>query len=217
MYLVVASTKMELEPVAALCRDSAGFDFLLSGVGPVEAAINLTEYLARVEPDHISAVINIGLAGGYPDAGVSPLAICLAEKEVFGDIGICLDERIDALDHSFSPPLEFKLNRQLLTAAANHLRDAGFDYHCGNFVTVSSACGTISRSEYMRDKFEAICENMEGAAVARVCQKFSLPCLELRCVSNMVVDRDDQQWQTQEAVAGCSAAVQAVLEGLGVG
>ena len=205
---------MELEPITTLFPDSASFDFLLSGVGPVESAINLTEYLARVAPGHISAVINVGLAGAYPDAGIPLLAICLAEKETFGDIGICMADRIDELDQSFAPPLEFNLNQKLLSSAASYLRDSGFKYHLGNFVTVSAACGTISRSRYLRDKFKAICENMEGAAVARVCQQFSLPCLELRCVSNMVVDRDDQQWQTKEAVTRCSAAVQAVLEGL---
>ncbi len=208
---------MELEPITAILRDSAGFDVLLSGVGPVESAVKLTEYLARAEPCDISAVINVGLAGAYPDSGISPLAICLAENEFLGDIGVCMDERIDELDGSFAPPLEFKMNRELLAAAAKYLRGSGFIYHLGNFVTVAAACGTISRSRYLRDKFKAICENMEGAAVARVCQKFSLPCLELRCVSNMVVDRRDQHWQSKEAVARCCAAVQAVLEGLGGG
>ena len=189
----------------------------MSGVGPVESAINLTEYLARIESGCISGVINVGLAGAYPDSGLRPLDICLAENEVLGDIGICMDGWIDELDSSFSPPLEFKLNPELLTVAAKNLRGAGFEWHCGNFVTVSSACGTISRSEYLRDKFGAICENMEGAAVARVCHKFALPCLELRCISNMVVDRENQQWRTKEAVAGCCRAAQAVMEGLGVG
>lgn len=208
---------MELEPITDLFPDSAGVDFLLSGVGPVEAAINLTEYLVRVELKHISAVINVGLAGAYPDAGIPPLAICLAEKEAFGDIGICMAGRIDELDHSFSPPLKFDLNQQLLSDAAKCLSDAGFECYRGNFVSVSAASGTISRSRYLQEKYQAICENMEGAAVARVCSQFSLPCLELRCVSNMVVDRSDQQWQVKEAVTGCTRAVQAVLEGLAGG
>lgn len=217
MYLIVASTGMELEPLTNLYRDAAGVGFLLSGVGPVESAINLTEYLAGVEPSYISAVINIGIAGGYPDAGIDPLAICLAETEVFGDLGICMESGIDQLDASFAPPLEFTFDHQLLASAANCLREAGVQCHLGNFVTVAAACGTIDRSRYLRDKFGAICENMEGAAVARVCQKFSLPCLELRCVSNMVVDRDEQQWQAKEAVARCCAAVQLVLKRLDVG
>jgi futalosine hydrolase len=216
MYLVVSATRMELEPIMPLFHDSANFSFLISGVGPVEAAISLTKFLAKAESGPISGVINIGLAGAYPDSDIFPLDICLATKEVFGDIGICMDGRIDDLDSVISPPLEFDLNRDLLTVAANHLRDSGIKHQCGNFITVSSACGTISRSRYLRDKFKAICENMEGAAIARVCQEFLLPCLELRCISNMVVDREDQQWQTRAAVARCCRAAKAVMEGLGV-
>ena len=40
---------------------------------------------------------------------------------------------------------------------------------------------------------------MEGAAVARVCEKFSLPLLEIRCISNMVEDREVGRWKIQEA------------------
>lgn len=214
MYLVVASTSMELEPISSLFTDSDCCCFLLSGVGPVESAIKLTEYLCRANIESISGVINVGLAGAYPDSGSGLLDICLAENEFFGDIGICINERIVELDRSFSPPLKFNLDKKLLTAAGEYLQDAGIEYRCGNFVTVSSASGTLSRSEYLRDKFGAICENMEGAAIARVCQQFHLPLLELRCTSNMVIDRNDQQWHSEEAVALCCRATQVVMEGL---
>lgn len=205
---------MELEPIKAICTASDRFGFLLSGVGPVESAINLTEYLSRVESGRISGVINFGLAGAYPDSGLSLLDICLAERENFGDIGISINERVEELDPSFSPPLAFKLNNALLVVAAEKLLEAGIAYRCGNFVTVSSSSGTSVRSRYLQNKFAAICENMEGASIARVCQKFDLPCLELRCVSNMVVDRKDQQWLTKEAIDTCCQAMQVFMEGI---
>jgi futalosine hydrolase len=217
MFLVIAATRMEMEPLRAHFRGEGDFDFLISGVGPVECAVNLTAYLARIEARPLAGVINVGLAGAYPDADILPLDICLAKKEIFGDIGVCRTDRIDELDISFRPPLEFTLDSELLTAAANLLSGAGINCRSGNFVTVASASGTALRSGYLRDKFQAICENMEGAAVARVCRKFSLPLLELRCVSNMAVDRDEQAWRTTEAVGECCRAARVVLEGLGVG
>jgi futalosine hydrolase len=214
MYLVVSSTKMELDSIKNLFHDSDKVSFLLSGVGPVESAINLTNYLSCSEKGSIAGVINVGLAGAYPDSGVSPIEICLADKEVFGDIGICMKDRVDDLDSSFAPPIEFELDPEFLTTAEIHLNKAGITFSRGNFITVSSASGTIARSKYLRDKFTAICENMEGAAIARVCQFYSLPCLELRCISNMVVDRQDQQWLVTEAIEECCRAVQAVIGGL---
>jgi len=41
---------------------------------------------------------------------------------------------------------------------------------------------------------------MEGAAIALVCNTFNLPCAELRCVSNMVEDRNTANWQLEEAI-----------------
>ncbi len=214
MYLIVSSTGMELEPIESLYAGSESFLFLNIGVGPVEAAVNLTEYLCRAGTGSIAAVINLGLAGAYPDSGPELLDICLAEQEYFGDIGIALEGRIDDLDPSFAPPLEFKLASELLDQAGAYLKKAGFSFQRGNFVTVSSVSGTLSRGAYLSGKFKAICENMEGASVARVCRKFSLPCLELRCVSNMVVDREDQEWRPGEAVELCGRAARAVMEGL---
>jgi len=208
---------MELEPIAARFSNADQIDFLLAGVGPVESAMNLTEHLTRLKPGLISGVINIGLAGAYPQSGPDLHDICLAEKEVFGDIGISLAESIAPLDSSFAPPGEFILDSDLFSGAANLLTGAGLKFHRGTFVTVAAASGLLSRGNYLRAKFGAICENMEGAAVARVCQKFALPCLELRCISNMVVDRQEQHWSVKEAVAICAQAAHVVIEGLQVG
>ncbi len=112
------------------------------------------------------------------------------------------------------PPAEFALDHQLLAVAGRSLERAGIKYRTGNFVTVSSTSGTVARGRYLQDKFKAICENMEGAALARVCQHFALPCLEIRCVSNMVINRSDQRWLAAEAAESCSQAVKIVLEGL---
>jgi len=214
MYLVVSATRMELDPLRSLLKKSDQFSLLYIGVGPVESAINLTEFLSRQESGSISGIINVGLAGAYPETGLDLLDICLAEKEVFGDIGISTANGIDELDSSFAPPLEFILNRQLLKTSSMSLTEAGIKNCNGNFVTVSSVSGTILRSIYLRDKFGAVCENMEGAAVARVCQKFSIPCLELRCISNMVVERDMQHWMVEEAVEVCCGALKAVIGGM---
>jgi len=203
---------MELDPLKVLGRNRDDLSFLLSGVGPVEAAMNLTDFLARDQQRKISAVINVGIGGAYPDSDLNPLDVCLADHEVFADIGVALGDTIEELDKSFSPPLEFSLDQDLLSKAATGLNKAAIEFKRGNFITVSAASGTTSRSRYLRDKFSAICENMEGAAIARVCQKFSLPSLELRCISNMVVDRKEQHWLTKEAVAGCGRALQAVME-----
>jgi futalosine hydrolase len=52
---------------------------------------------------------------------------------------------------------------------------------------------------------------MEGAAVAMVCNTFKVPCVELRCISNMVEDRDTANWMLEDAIDEICWVVEVVL------
>jgi futalosine hydrolase len=56
---------------------------------------------------------------------------------------------------------------------------------------------------------------MEGAAVARVCRQFSLPCLEVRSISNMVEDRNTKNWQLKQACTRAGQAAATIIKSLG--
>ena len=58
----------------------------------------------------------------------------------------------------------------------------------------------------------AICENMEGAAVALACRQLSVPLLEIRGISNRVEDRDTSRWDLTTAMAAVQEAVISLLE-----
>jgi len=214
MYLLVAATQMEVDSLVDLARPIGDHClFLVSGVGPVETAISLCRFLDK-KTAQISAVINFGLAGAYQNSKIGLLDICLAKQESFGDFGISYPDRIEPLDESFAPETIFKLDRRMRMNAVETLNIQGIDCTSGNFVTVAAASATERRGNFLRDKFDGICENMEGGAVARVCSEFAIPCLEIRCVSNLVIDRHMQEWRTEEALEKCGAAVNALLKGV---
>ena len=50
--------------------------------------------------------------------------------------------------------------------------------------------GLAVRGNELAARFNAICENMEGAAAAQVCTLYEVPFLELRGISNLVEDRN---------------------------
>lgn len=213
MFLMVAATNFELEALQAARPESLSWLTLLSGVGPVEAALSLTTLLASL-PVLPAGVINFGLAGAFPDSGLELLDLCLAEGEILGDLGIVYPDRVDPLPVAFAPPREFVCEPSLLAAADKALAVAGLSCRRGRFVTLAGVSGTRSRAESLRDSWQAICENMEGAALARVSQKFGVPFLELRCISNMAVDRADQLWQAGAAARRCGQAAAILFEGL---
>ncbi|WP_417912080.1 futalosine hydrolase [Candidatus Electronema sp. TJ] len=209
--LIAAATEIELRAF-----DSAGGPEqvlrLLTGIGPVETAHALTAMLCRNAGRQISAVINFGIAGAFPDSSAALLDICLAEQEILGDLGLCLPERIERLaERGLTVKDSFVLDDGLRRAAAQTLRQAGLACKTGTFVTVSCASGTAERAQRLGRQFQGLCENMEGAAAARVCEAFHLPCVELRCVSNIAGERDRRRWRLHEAClrAGQAAALAA--------
>jgi len=214
MILAVAATEFEMAPLRALLREE--IRCLITGVGPVEAAVRLTRFLAVRQPDAITAVVNIGVAGGYiagiGKKGPQLLDLCLAETEAFGDLGICFPDRIESLSEDLMGKVHFRLDQDLLARACRICEANAIPVETGNFVTVSGASATQARGGMLRDRFQACCENMEGAAVARVCAEYSLPMLEIRCISNLVEDRDLKRWRLQEACEKAAETAAVIIE-----
>ena len=74
---------------------------------------------------------------------------------------------------------------------------------CGNFITVSAATGTPERALELEKRFDALCENMEGAAIAHICTMYGIQLTEVRGISNIVGVRDKSTWNLKEASENC--------------
>jgi len=215
--LITAATDIEMRAfIEAVNADGDQQDTcrLVTGIGPVETTLSLAGILHK-QPE-IDCVLNFGIAGAYlkNDTSIQAgmLDLCLAEQEVLGDLGIRLADKVEPFRGDLSVRDRFVLDPGLLLTAGRSLGDADIAYKQGTFVTVNCASGTQRRGDQLGRQFHGLCENMEGAAVARVCEEFSLPCLEVRCISNMVEDRNKANWRLREACveAGRAAAVIAV-------
>ncbi len=202
---------MEMRAFSKNCVDAHFFELLVTGVGPVETTFTLTSRLAR-GAEMVQGVLHFGVAGAYhlDECGAGMLDICLAEEEIFADMGICYQDRVE---HFSAPELgvnsSFLLDAGLLKQATALFAKKNIAFNKGKFLTVNCVSGTRKRGDMLARQFQGLCENMEGAAVARVCAALALPCLELRCISNFVEDRDTGNWRLKEAchLAGQTAAL----------
>lgn len=215
MLLLVAATQTEMSGFNDLgFSDQSGIDQLVSGVGPLESGITLTRYLGR-HHRKIHAVVNFGIGGAYLSASsqnLSILDICLAGQEVLADFGICYGTVVEPFEDAAFPVRSlFNLDNALLEEAGLALAAHDCDYTIGTFVTVNGASGNRERGDFLSHKYGAICENMEGAAVARVCEEFGLPMLEVRAISNFVEDRPGSRWRIEEAAAQAARAAALIL------
>lgn len=211
MLLLTVATENEIKHLEQFLAGVDGVQVLVTGMGPVATAASLSNYLT-LHGFRIDAVFNIGVAGAYIDSGLAILDICLAQEEFLGDFGICMQHEILDFDPALcKPDTPLVFNNDLLPRFARILTDHKIAFRSVNFVTVNCCSGTKERGKLLREKFAAGCENMEGAAVAMVCRNFNIPCVELRCVSNMVEDRDTGNWQLAAAIAKICKVAEVLL------
>lgn len=221
MILVTTATEIEMVPLikkwdqAGAPLSSFGIEPLIVGVGPAATSFSLTKRLSGAS-SNISLVLNFGVGGAYiqPRGILQPqlLDICLAEYEVFGDLGISVGDRFEYLDCELTGRLDIPMKGTELDRAETILRSSGIPTHRGTFVTVSSVSGKRKRGEQLRSRWNGLCENMEGASIAMVSREYGLPVVEIRAVSNYVEDRDTSSWKLLEACESAADAARLILE-----
>ncbi len=214
MILAACATEIEMQSLLdQVTPDQENWLPLLTGVGVVETTLSLTRFLQQHQ-EKIESVVHFGIGGLYLSAqtdGINLLDICFAEQEFLGDSGICYPDRIEALSEELQQKNCFLLDSELLQKAGEILTAANVSYHTGNFVTVCGVSATAERGTMLGGQYKAICENMEGAAMARVCDEFHVPLLELRAISNFVEDRNVKNWKMKEACVGAGLAAAQIV------
>ncbi len=184
------------------------------GIGKVNAAHSVTLLLEDQIPD---ILILFGIGGAYVGAQVGDVVIAVSEN--YGEEGVMTPDGWKPMEFTGFPLLKndvdhfntFSMDSKLSQLAFKASKDIGLKVHSGNFITVSQCSGTLKTGEMIRERFNGICENMEGAAVAHICAKYNVPMIEIRGISNLIEDRDLNKWNIPLAVSNCSKAVNEVI------
>jgi futalosine hydrolase len=194
--------------------------YAVSGIGKTNAAHATALLVQNYSP---SVIIDFGVGGAYPGKGLKVGDIAVATKEIYADEGVLLKDGFHPLNLIGIPLLrkprkryfnEFPVDRRLAGAV---LRSAGHIAHTrpGIFNTVSLCTGTSGRARELGERFNAICESMEGAAIIHLCNLYGIPCCEVRGISNIVEDRDIAKWDIRLAAENCQKTVIDFLGSLG--
>jgi len=196
--LVVAATRNELDchplfpggtpRVAvpwALWRTPHAY-FLECGPGPALAGAALAWALSQ---GGFASVLGIGIAGAFPESGLSIGEAVWLAWDSFADLGAENGgEWLDFPDLGLSGlPLE------------NRFRMGG--------TTASAVTGSVETAHRRRSRTRADVETMEGAAWAMVCQRFGIPLSQARGISNLVGPRNRESWQIPEALRALGSLV----------
>ncbi len=189
--------------------------FTHCGVGKVNAAHSATLILENYDVD---LMILFGIGGAYK--GVRTGDIAVAQSENYAEEGILAEDGWKSMEFTGFPLLKnkkeyfnnFPMDSGLSQLAIKVSGDFGFNTAYGNFITVSQCSGTRESGELLKNRFDGICENMEGAAAAHICAMYGIPVIEIRGISNMVENRDTKKWNIPLAVSNCNKVVSELVK-----
>jgi len=194
---------------------------MCGGIGAVNAAHAATLLIERFSTD---LIINAGIGGAYEGRGLCVGDVALATAEVFGDWGVAGDDGYGSFKKIGLPLVrtadmeyynEFRLDGPVMRSSIETLqRDgvAGCKVMPGRFVTVAASSGSTGRAAEMAGLHDAVCENMEGAAVAQVCAIYGIDMIEIRGISNIAGIRDRRKWNMKRAAVNCQKVLMNLLE-----
>lgn len=213
------STEVSIGRKAALRGKLDGVRVVLFpvGMGKTNAAHGLTALLER---QALRGVIGFGVGGAYPGSELEVGAVALASHEVYADEGVATPSGWLSTEGMGIPLLErgelrrfngFPLDASRVAAAERALAEAGIAARVGPFATVSCCSGTTVRGVELAERFGAICESMEGAALAHVCELYGVPFLEVRGISNAVEDRNLSRWRLADAAIAAARGVRTLV------
>ena len=153
--------------------------FVESGVGKVNAARSAQILIDLYDVDKI---INVGVAGGVSN-NLKINDIIVSDKLVQHDFDIT------AFNHNkgYIPNVGVYMpcDNELLNIATTSLNNLKFNYHIGTIASGDIFLTDSKMSEKIHTKFNALCVEMEGAAIAHVCTLSNIPFIVIRSISDI--------------------------------
>ena len=189
--LIVAAT--ELEVVSENIRN---FPVLITGVGMVNTAINLTKELIKSDYD---LVINMGIAGSFSD-DVKIGDVVEVVEDTFSEIGFEDGDK-------FSEFTDFSIKTSYSVKSKTNLRKA-------KGVTINTVHGKEDSITEIVNRINSDIETMEGDSVFKVCEELDVSYMQIRAISNNVEIRNKDNWDINLAIRNLNSEVEKIIDTL---
>jgi futalosine hydrolase len=207
LYEKISGRELTSDRPTSIRYKNHEISFLISGIGQVAMATNLSLLLATKKYD---LVINTGIAGSFrPHLKIGD--VVLVNTEVFSDLGV------QHADGSFSDLFETGLIQEdAFPFTAGRLRPvmnySGYGYPCAAGISVNLVHGEQTAIDQIMERYHPDVESMEGAAFFYVCLKVDQKCLQVRAISNVVEKRNRNNWNIPLAITSLANALTDIID-----
>jgi futalosine hydrolase len=207
--LIIVATIKEILPFLETCKyngkisegeikEFQHFDLLVSGPGMLATAVSLT---AALEKNNYAVLFNFGIAGSFKKDIPIGSTVNIVE-ETLGDFGAEAGEEeymdifeMGLLSLSSSP---FTSGKLLPFKSDGYI--GGNNLRAVKSVSVNRVLSHEKSIKWVRAKYDPDVVNMEGAAVFYLSNKYNLPCIQIRTISDFVGTRDKASWDINRAI-----------------
>ena len=227
--LLVAATKMEIEPLVAQLKlqqqiipsrltrydfKNHSIDILISGVGMMPTAYWLGKVLSSGNYDF---AMNCGVAGSFSNA------LTLGEV-VNVNHDYCIEVGAEDDDHFLPLDVLQLIDSKDFPNTANGIKNT-YDFENPALLAVKKVTGitvnTVHGNTESIKRDVALyysihgrmpdVESMEGAAFLYACILEKIPCVQLRAISNYVELRNTENWNMEIAITNLNTKVMEVM------
>jgi futalosine hydrolase len=229
--LLITATKLEAEPLRRELSGLEQLDFPIGevwrgsvastnlvihlahlGIGKVNTAAGLALAIQQFKP---SSVIQFGIGGAYINSFASIGTVMAASHDIHIDSGVRTAEGWQDMTQVGFPLLsqgnETFYNRFPTDKTLTQLMVDAAGLSTGIFATSETITGTFDEGTALQKQFDVSIESMEGAAAAHVCLALKIPFAEVRSVSNIVGERNKENWDIQRAVNYVNSVILDIL------
>jgi futalosine hydrolase len=183
-------------------------DILITGVGMVFTTFHLSMVLSQQKYD---CAINAGVAGAI-DKSLSLGQLVNVTHDFFyelgaenGDAWLSLKELSLLTENDLPYTNNGLLNNKLPNISSIKELKQVFGQ------TVNKVHGNMQSIKILQSNSEAQIESMEGAAFLFCCLFYSLPCAQIRAISNFVEVRNKDNWKMKEAIINLNDFLKKIL------
>jgi len=218
--LIVSATNAEIQPLRTqltndfeqvqehvFVKDSLSVHLLVTGVGMLLTSISMLQYLENKSFDW---VINVGIAGAFnEDLKIGDVVEVVSER--FGDLGV--QERDgnfkDVFEMKLLPQDEFPFEKGVMNVRKNPEVILNLKEVKG--LTINKVHGKAEDIFFIKNKYNADIETMEGAAFFYVCLLKKIPFTEIRAISNRVEPRNRANWNIPLSVRNLNTSIYHII------
>jgi nucleoside phosphorylase len=181
--LIVFATEMERDGIFPNGIPQ-GYDCLISGVGILSTAINLSKIFQKKSYEN---AIQMGIAGAYRSSGIAVGDVVEVDSD-------CMVEFLPWEPNTFFATGTLPLGKKLKRVKGATVLS------CTKTEEVGNTRGSIAQVE-----------TMEGAAFFAVCKEYGVQATQVRAISNYAALCDKSEWRIEKALDRLRETVRSIF------